>query len=115
MTNEELKRIESLCGAAVPSENLGRMRASCEEALKAVQQWIPSGGLQRNVSFLITELQNSAEAATALPPALAEIRRLRELVKEAELIDQGHCHWCLDVRGVHSDRCPAFTPDGEVR
>ncbi len=63
-----------------------------------------------------------------LKEAWAEAERLRGLVKDAEVTGglSGHsppyvlgCPWCLSAPtefGMrHSVRCPAFTPDGQVR
>jgi hypothetical protein len=59
--------------------------------------------------------------------AVAEIHRLRELVKDAEARGQwGHCStchncpWCgydatLDTKRKHAPECPAFTESGDVR
>ena len=65
-----------------------------------------------------------AEARTLLPEALAEIARLRALVKEAEWADRDHweppdgfCPWCSAAASDrdHAADCPAFHPNGEVR
>lgn len=56
----------------------------------------------------------------------AEVRRLRELIKKAEMADDDNCPWCLawrkhqgktsaDMNEPHEPNCPAFTPDGDVR
>lgn len=66
------------------------------------------------------------ECAEMLPKVLAEIRRLRALVKKAEAADAGpgefdHCPWCGTDLGMdrskrkHAPDCEAFTVDGEVR
>lgn len=49
---------------------------------------------------------------------IAEIRRLRALVKRAEWSDGYECHHCGARKSrdeKHAPHCPAFTPDGEVR
>jgi hypothetical protein len=57
----------------------------------------------------------------AVPFLVAEIRRLRGLIKEAELAaDTANiacaCPWCGSmVQEPHAADCPAFTEDGRVR
>lgn len=62
---------------------------------------------------------------------IAEVRRLRGLIKQAETaaghyepynsVSDGHCPWCDAFGGwsiptkPHKPGCPAFTPDGSVR
>lgn len=54
---------------------------------------------------------------------VAEVRRLRGLVKQAEFSNaygdfNGTCRWCgkdPTLGNAHEDNCPAFTPDGSVR
>jgi hypothetical protein len=48
---------------------------------------------------------------------VAEVRRLRGLIKKSE---DGTCRWCDQWRDgpearLHAADCPAFTPDGAVR
>lgn len=54
---------------------------------------------------------------------VAEVRRLKALVKKAEwsaglefgMTDAG-CPWCESEQGEpHCDECPMFTPTGDVR
>jgi hypothetical protein len=52
--------------------------------------------------------------------AVAEIHRLRELVKAAEWAERepGQCSWCggpFGDRGAHTADCPAFLENGDVR
>ena len=67
----------------------------------------------------------------ATPKLVAEVRRLRKLVKDAEwfpgvggLESEHGCPWCESDgfysssktgHGKHFPECPAFTVDGEVR
>lgn len=51
---------------------------------------------------------------------LAEVHRLRWLIKEAEKSDRGDtCPWCQyyvgDFKRKHAPECPAFTENGDVR
>lgn len=88
MTDEELKRLEALC------------------------KKLDSAGSD-HAGLLVV-----GTAAAALPAALAEIRRLRGLVKEAEWsngIECFHCNAWVPDSPKHDADCPAFTPDGEVK
>lgn len=57
----------------------------------------------------------------ALSELIAEIERLRGLIKNAEYTDTGYsagvytCNWCFEEHPKHAENCPAFTPDGEVK
>jgi hypothetical protein len=50
---------------------------------------------------------------------LAEVRRLRGLIKRVEEVDNDFgtmfCPWCVGCAKDHAADCPAFTPDGDVR
>ena len=49
---------------------------------------------------------------------LAEVRRLRGLIKEAEHYthsEPDRCPWCWAPPGVSHHECPAFTQNGEVK
>lgn len=137
MTDEELKRLEGLCEKATPAPWLFNpipgMNAiddmwSGDDALDDAQKIIitDSGHYPPRVP----DAEFIAAARTALPAALAEIRRLRGLVSAAETLgeENGCCAWCLAYRGqgeehdhephgIHGKdkQCPAFTPDGTVR
>jgi len=64
-----------------------------------------------------------------IPLVVAELERLRALIKTAEYANESHgeatCPWCGEVaRGhrwtklddpAHRDQCEAFTPAGEVK
>jgi hypothetical protein len=61
-------------------------------------------------------------SARDVPEVRAELERLRAIIKTAEWADGTHdvdgCPWCAGSRddgSVHTPRCPAFTPEGEVR
>lgn len=64
-----------------------------------------------------------AFAAAELPAALAEIRRLRDLVDRVEWVgepgygDATWCPWCDSPRAekTHGVDCDAFTIDGKLR
>lgn len=98
MTDEELKRLEALCERYADG---------------------PADGTQAEMRH---------EFATALPAALAEIRRFKSLLKTEEwsgAVPEGWaaCVWCsasYDHAGgadvaKHAADCPVFTPDGTVR
>lgn len=75
------------------------------------------------------ELRDEALAAAVDEDAsrarlVAEVRRLKGLVKVAEWSDyfevpggdEGVCPWCQRMKHAgHAAGCPAFTPDGAVR
>lgn len=91
MTDEELKRLESLC-------------ASPESLVSDAFDMLPP-----------------CLQPTAL---LAEVRRLRGLIKNAEHanVEYAICPWCGQAEWAppgaevpHDDTCPAFTRWGEVR
>jgi hypothetical protein len=73
-----------------------------------------------------TEPSNGDPWAKDVVRLVAEARRLRGLIKEAEWEPLGNgpgeneCPWCHginnhDNRRVHFPACPAFTVDGEVK
>lgn len=71
----------------------------------------------------------SLDSARDVPALVAEVRRLRGLLQSAADERDGavsshccnNCPWCDGEndpgsrRFIHEDRCPAFTPNGEVR
>ncbi len=45
-----------------------------------------------------------------------ELQRLRALIKQVELAQGGtNCPWCYNTWTPHTEECPAFTPEGEVK
>lgn len=71
------------------------------------------------------QLGQRADLVPAVERLVAEVRRYRKLIKEAEFAnaEYGICPWCAagDWVGAgqpampHDDACPAFTRDGVVR
>ena len=55
--------------------------------------------------------------AYAMKPE-ADNARLRTLISDAVFhhAEEGRCLWCMRMeRRGHSEKCPAFTPDGEIK
>lgn len=73
-----------------------------------------------NISFAIA-------ARTDVPALVAEVRRLRGLIRRVEYRGSSGsaywyraCSWCSATSSdgrdpPHDDDCPAFTPEGEVK
>lgn len=129
MTNEELKRLDLI--ASVAPEMSGDLRGSLDSSIRNARER-EAGGRVGVVSMRLPAIQELFALATAAQPgplreALAEIRRLRGLVKSVERAGDTFpsggcpaCPWCgatVDDRRAepHREDCPAFTPEGAVR
>lgn len=67
--------------------------------------------LSARSSVVTLEAQDCAALRSVV---LGEVSRLRGLIEAATA--EGWCPWCPEARHEgHDDRCPAFTPSGEVR
>ncbi len=118
MDDAELKRLEALCVKAT-------MPTRCIPCGKPLHDDEGSDGCAGMPTTLIAVEDAIEDAGRALPAALAEIRRLRGLVKDAEWTGEDGglhcCPWCFATvaSGLGHDastgHCPAFTPDGKVR
>ena len=119
MTLQELEEIRKRCDAATegPWE-----QEDCREnhIATATGMDIAHAPKQINAQFI-------AHARTDVPALLAEVERLRGLIKAAELTSRPcpvrgvafGCPWCGlrcgRDRMIHASDCPAFTPEGEVK
>lgn len=84
-----------------------------DEELKAIETWATSDDGENPWDAVET----GARHVIAL---VAEVRRLKGLIKEAgerSLRENDWCVFCLSHRtdSTHRQECPAFTPDGEVK
>lgn len=122
MTDDELKRLEALCEAATP----GPWETDGVVYVLGPTEPLANGGTtQKGIadSYEESDADFIAAARVAMPAAIAEIRRLRGLLKDAECGTEDKCAWCgamridmlPDLSKPHTDDCPAFTPDGEVK
>jgi hypothetical protein len=97
-----------------------------------VRRMVPAGGMLRNADASAAKPSPVLDAAEVRAVLLAEIDRLREVVKGAEWsagVDAYSCPWCdadrdlmrfgngrpVEGTGTHHEICPAFWPDGRVR
>lgn len=68
-----------------------------------------------------SECQDAEWASCLVSELIAEVERLRGLIKNAEYTDVGYwasfdaCNWCSHESPGHDIDCPAFTPEGEVK
>lgn len=117
MTPAELDAIEAMAKAATPGPwgDFGNCNL-CDE--------LHLGGCHAP-SATTEDLAFCSRARADVPALVAEVRRLRELVKAAELNGcyptevRGNCPWCGYAPGnhkrSHAPECPAFTENREVR
>lgn len=128
MTPAQLKELKRLCDEAVPAPWI----------IERVE--IVGGGTfffvvnEAGESVVTTEAETTAEIANhrfiaaargAVPELVAEVERLRGLIKHAEREgDDGlnaACPWCHALffewrqENPHTADCPAFTPEGKVK
>lgn len=142
MTDSDIQRLEALCEKATPGP--WRVDAGARQSTAWVEAGTQSEPMtiadcdvlrrtrgRRSPRPLADQCDRDADfiaaARTALPAALAEIRRLKALVKSAEsqgssgMYGEPACPWCgadlsaKEPHGVTGRPCPAFTPDGSVK
>lgn len=137
MTPAQLEELKKLCAEATPgpwevfrivspraeSQRLFAVAGGASiDIAHAPAQWVEHCGC---------DLDFAAAARSAVPELIAEVERLRGLVKEAEcsgyelMAGAGRaasikCPWCHSYRPAtgdfhHGVDCPAFGPEGEVK
>ncbi len=124
MTPAQLEELKKLCAAATPgpwrSESYGGETGCVSEIYT-----IATGDDGDRENAMTKETASFIAAArTAVPELIAEVERLRGLIKQTEFVDGNlgaYCPHCIGVNSSaysvsgHRDDCPAFTPDGEVK
>lgn len=138
MNEERLREIEALCEVATPGPWIptGYVMQDVRQDLPVVEDdyqpevLVTDGGLywyssHERARQLGTpkdaDLNFVCASRTALPEAIADVRRLRGLISEAmkQKFMTNPCPWCrapLDsIDDEHAADCPACLPNGEVR
>lgn len=111
ITKERLAEIKARCDAATPGPWTSDLdEGSLRDAGGHILGYVRS---DQDREFL-------AQVRQDVPDLVTEIEQLRTLVKSA--IHSRDCLWCgapyVDEskrHAIHGDRCPAFTPNGEVK
>lgn len=90
-----------------------------DEELKAIEAIGTAASDAWDVHGMLAGIRGQARLAEQVPTLVAEVRRLRGLIKKAEWSSREqtgcYCPWCDHYAdGKHTD-CPAFTESGEVR
>ena len=113
MTAERIAELEALCNAATPGPWIWESSRG-----DRVRLWTkPSGDFVVEIGrkpggwtyFDMTEDDAGfiAHARTALPELLAQVRRLRAMIKPREWDSDGFCQWCYALRtNGHIADCP---------
>jgi len=123
----------------ITKERLAEIKARCEAATRAPwdvveihpKHYHVSAALDEppvaEVEYIIQDAEFVAHARSDVPALLAEVERLRGLIKAAELTSRPDpvrgvafgCPWCGlrcgRDRMIHASDCPAFTPEGKVK
>ena len=117
MTESELKEIEARTNASTegPWRSAVNYNGNPPRIYYMVGDLDAKDGLARVVDSCDAEF--IANARTDVPALIAEVRRLRALIKSKESFymedSNAVCPWC--ERSYHKTDCLAFTPDGEVK
>lgn len=113
MTPQELDEIRTRCEAAYPAP--WDQNSFTGELLTG--DGIEFGQIRKDAERVFV-----VEARTDIPALLAEVERLRGLIRKTEQLEDGHllgvykCLYCARADGEpHKNYCDAFTPDGEVK
>lgn len=138
MTDEELKRLDFLRGAASGNVHDEWKPPNFEDGVHgpefedgSISLYADDGtevcNFGRNNKNRAADAEFVAVASHKFRDLIDEVRRLREVVKGAERSGDSFpsggcpaCPWCGSTASVsrkepHADSCPAFTPDGTVR
>lgn len=119
MTEAQLAEIEAREKLATAGPWIANQWRGIETA---DETWLLDGNMATK-----SDAEFIAHARDDVPHLVAEVRRLRAILKGAvelgviatEADDYGgHCLWCKHERGegpLHSNRCPVFTPEGEFK
>jgi hypothetical protein len=127
MTDDELKAIEARTNAKLAAAGWTRHRYMPE------RHWQHNCPTRAGTSTGTRDGEACdlcrADPPSDVPALVAEVRRLRGLIKSAEWFhydDVKMCPWCgasevRELYGIdraarlHESDCPVFTPDGDVR
>jgi hypothetical protein len=132
MSEDELKAIDERAKAATPADQWGQkwdgtlgrgeIRIGPQWGAAAARFMFTAHGFG-NAGTTHPDFVLAISAASDVPALVAEVRRLRGLVKDAECdgaepyAARYCCPWCGKGSGSaqHAPECPAFHENGEVR
>ncbi len=129
MTPAQLEELKRLCDAATPGPWAAESYMATSGGPEIVA--ISTGGHGGRYALTRETAEFVAAARSVVPELIAEVERLRELVKDAEcagwrgpVVTPGACPWCVGEFRIfggngstvlHAVDCPAFGPEGEVK